>query len=492
MKTKSEIISWLKSSDNIRVILVEIQGVLVQGSPTTLYLSNVPYTTSAADTPANTGYSSCITGGVNFSEGISLEGSPNIGFGDIEIDNLGGQRDTWLQYVWANKAITVYIGDARWPKNDFRTIFQGRISGISARGRDVINLILVDKLQVLNVPISEATLGGATENKDSLIPLTFGECFNVEALLVDPTMLEYQVNNGAIIDIIEVRDNGAPVPFTKFNSTGKFRLVQQAAGKVTASVQGVHGDSTNNIATIVQTLITTSGPTISRLTASDIDTANFSVFSAANTQPVGAYYSEKVNLLEAVQALANSVGASIVMNSEGKLRLVKLDLTGLAPLHYITNIDMVSSGIEVSDIPDVLGSIKVGYCKNWSATTADGLAGGLNISSIPIFEREWLTVTSSNQTTLNTYSISKEADQIDTLLLKSTDATSEASRRLALWGTPRMILNITCLSHMLLCEVGDPINIIHNRFGLSAGKTGLIINVSRDWTSGRVTLGVLV
>jgi hypothetical protein len=235
--TDAQFIAWLKDSAAIRCVLVEV-NVKSGGVETTRFLSNKGYVTSPTDTPANTRYSPFIAGGVKFTETLSLDGAANLSFGDIEIDNLSGDRDSWLDDVWTNRAIKVFIGDVRWNRTQFRQIFDGIVAGMDTKNRGRINLKISDKLQRLNGPITETKLGGTTANADRLLPLCFGECHNVEPLLINPSVNEYQVHDGAIEQIIEVRDNGVPVAFTPFLSTGKFRLAKQPSGQITASVQG--------------------------------------------------------------------------------------------------------------------------------------------------------------------------------------------------------------------------------------------------------------
>jgi len=245
MTTKAELITWLKSTTANRVILVEVQGVLKNdGTTTDVYLSNKPFTSRSTDTPANTGYIAAISGGITFSENLNLDGSPSLGLGDIELDNrnnfTGG--DTWFNWVWTNKVVNILIGDATWAKTSFYTIFTGLVRDIDTSGRSQVNLLLVNRLEKLNIAISETLVGGTSSNKDQLIPLTFGECFNVTPVLIDPATLTYQVHNGPIEGIIEVRDNGAPLTGTSLPtyllSEGKFRLAASPFGTITASVQG--------------------------------------------------------------------------------------------------------------------------------------------------------------------------------------------------------------------------------------------------------------
>ena len=279
MKTLEEIINWLKEPNRISTILVEILDV--PGTGQNMYLSNKPFISIGTDTPASKNYTPCIIGGVSFSESLSLNGSINISYGDIEIDNTGGVRDTWLTYIWANKSVNIYIGDVTWPKDDFRIIFSGIINDISSRSLSSLNLIITDKLQRLNNPISEELMPTINTTNDVLIPLTFGEVFNVSPILTDNTIntLEYQVHNGPIEDIIEVRDNGVPVSVTKDVAQGTFTLNQSSYGQITCSVQG-HKDTTyyNNIADIIHEIVTKFGPANTRFTDYDIDLSNFGTF----------------------------------------------------------------------------------------------------------------------------------------------------------------------------------------------------------------------
>jgi hypothetical protein len=66
---------------------------------------------------------------------------------------------------------------------------------------DILGEKLVDKLQKLNVAISEAVVGGTGENKDQLLPLVFGECFNITPLLLSEPETAITRQNPAIYQI---------------------------------------------------------------------------------------------------------------------------------------------------------------------------------------------------------------------------------------------------------------------------------------------------
>lgn len=490
--TDAQFKAWLASADSIRTALVEVTA-RIAGVETLLRLSNRNYITAAGDSPASTAYTACVAGGVSFSEELSLDGSPSISYGDIEIHNASGERDAWLDYVWANRAAQIYIGDPRWPRADFRKVFDGIVGDIAMRSGKVLNLKLLDKLQRLNVPLSEATLGGATGNKDRLLPITFGECHNVEPLLTNPATLVYQYHAGAAEGLIEVRDNGARITsYTSSLAAGTFTLTASPVGQITASVQGAKpaGTYANTISALVQYICQNYGPTTTRFTGADLDAAQLATFAAANTQPVGLYCGERVNVLAVCQQLAASVGAQVVCTTTGLLRLIPLTLPASGTPVAVTAADMEAGSLTVSSRPPVKATAKIGYCKNWTVQTS-GLAGGLPASSAASFGTEYLTVTSSDATTAATYKLDAQPVQQDTLLLTEATATTEAQRRRDLWKTPRAIYTARYLAPLLLTELGDAITLTHPRFGLAAGKTGIVTSISRDWLRGRIEIGVL-
>lgn len=494
MKTLSEIISWLKTPDHIRVILVEVSNVVIEGTPSTLYLSNKAFTTTATDTPANTAYDSCIAGGISFSESLSIDGSASISYGDIEITNYNGIRDTWLNYIWANKQIKIYIGDPRWSRSDFYMIFDGVVGDITSRDNTKLNIVILDKLQRLNNPITETVLGGTGPNKDKLLPLLFGECFNVEPINTDaiPNVLEYMVHNGPIEDILEVRDNGLPVTITKNLATGKFTLNKSPSGQITASVQGYKPTTySNNISNIIKNIITNYGPASTRLTNSDLDLSNFTTFESTYIDPVGFYCKDRVNIIDICQKLARSIGATITCSSLGLIRLVRLSIPGSGQTWSVTSDDMEERSLTIVEKSPVRGAIKVDYSKNWTVQQPSSLAGGINPAHVPLFDREWLSTTVYNTTVLSDYKLSTEPESEETYFLTQTPADTEATRRLSLWSTPRFIYTATYFPQLLGVELGDSLTIQHSRFGLSA-KTGTVVSIDRNWIGGRVTIGVLV
>jgi hypothetical protein len=484
----AEFIAWLKNPSRLACVLVEAVAS-VAGVETTRYLSNRGYVTGASDTPAHTVYAGRIVGGARITEQLSLDGAGSMAFGDIELDNTEGDIDDWLDDVWVNRAVRMYVGDMRWPRADFRLVFDGITADMGSRSRDVLNLKVRDKLQRLNTAVTETKLGGASANADRLLPLCFGEVHNIEPLLIDKALLKYQVHNGATERLIEVRDNGVVVSNTPTLAAGTFTLAASPAGVITCSVQGgkLSGTYVNTVAKLVQLLATGYGA--DPLVAGDLDLPNLAAFNTANPQPVGVPLSERENALAVIQDLAASVGAQAVMSATGALRLIKIALPATGTPTAVTADNMDERSLQIAQRIPVEAAQKLGYCRNWTVQT--NIQTGIPAEHKDLYGQEWLTSTAADSAVATAYKLTEEPKQEDTLLLVKADADAEAARRLALWKEQRTVFSYEGMAELLLEELGGYQAITHARFGLSGGVDGQIISIERDWLGARASISVL-
>jgi hypothetical protein len=478
-----------------------------EGSTTTFYLSNGAYTSYSTDSPANKSYTPIVIGGVSFTESMSLDNSISLSYGDIELDNTNGVLDSYLSaYIWANKSISIYLGDPSWTKANFKLLFKGIIRDIASRDRKTLNLLLGDAFQKLNTSVTEETVTITSKNNvPELVPLTFGECFNLTPLLVNSSTLTYQVHNGPVEDIIEVRDNGIPVEFTKDLLNGKFTLSRAPFGQITCSVQG-HKPSntyTNKIGETIKNILTGYGPSDSRLVVGDLDTANFTNFdssftvSGAYKRPIGIYLKDKDNVLTVCNELAKSARGQLSVaagpqesdSSVGLIKLVKLEIGSVAA-HTITGTDIVDSSINISEKVSVKAATKIGYCKNWTVQQS-GLAAGVPVSNQSIFNTEYMYATSNNEDIRSYYGLSSEVAATNTLLITKEAAEAESYISTDFWSKIRYIYTMNCYAHLFDVQLGDTVSLTNRRFLLD-NKLGVVVSVSRDWIAGRVQIGVLV
>lgn len=507
MKTLTQIKAWLNTPSHIKCTLADITelGNLSGG---TLNLSSVAYTDSS------TAYDACIIGGLNFSEQLNLDGAASLSFGAIDLVNTYGINDRFLTYIWNRRPIKIYLGDPSWPKSDFVLIFDGLVQDLTTNGEGELTLSLFDKLQWLNDSLTETTLyntsysekqkvvNGITTKNETILPITFGECFNVQPLFVDNgttgnTGNVYMVHNGLVDNIVEVRDNGVPITVTTNLSTGTFALNTTPFGTITCDVLGDASSSYSNTIPGIITKICTSSNygtiATNRFTSSDLNLGT-------DTRAVGVYINSKTNMLQICNQLAQSINASLISPSitvnyqtdqisASKLRLVELKVPSSADAVVELNDDyMVVGSLAITEIFPVKPYVKLGYCKNF--TVQQTVASGINPASK--FDEEYWYITGENPTNKTLYRDAGTVEETPTLLITSANANTEATKRLTLWEVPRKLITATYLPHHLFTQLGDTVTIKSSRFGLDAGKPGIVYSIGRDWITGLVQIGVLV
>lgn len=504
--TTAQFQAWLENNISIKCTLIEVTATIA-GVDTVLYISNRTYNTKSTDTPANKTYLPILKNSLSYTEKLPIDGQANVSYGDISIDNSNGAYDAWMDYVWSNRSINIYIGDPGWPRADFTQIYSGVVSDISFSDRNTINISIRSIIQKLNTTLNSTKVGGTGPAKELIRPMIFGEVHNITPLQTDPSTLTYMVHNGPIERLIEVRDNGVPLSSTSGYiadlTTGTFRLLAAPAGVITCSVQGeqstvnlstgaiVSGTWSYSVATIIALIIRKYGNTT--INPSDIDLQAFSDFDTLNQHPVGIYISQESNVVSVCQEIAASVGAQFTCTRTGKLTLLKIDVpTTDAASTEINDNYIVRNSLSIVEKIPVQATIKLGYVKNWTVQTQ--LLTGIPEDHKVMYAKEYYYSYADDSTVRATYMLPAEPEPINTLLISNqfNHVTTESNRRLTLWKQPRYIFKMDCIPKYLTVKLGDMIKLTHYRFGLSSTKSGQVIGTQIDWFTGKVSLEVMV
>ena len=483
--------AWLDSANpQIRNVIIELVGN-VDGSENTFYMTQKPFSS----------YYTCLSQGFAYTESLTIGGNFNLSIGTIDvITSNQGEYDFITRGVWENRQIKVKLGDVRWAVSDYRTVLDGIVQKIDVKDSKSFSIVLLDKMQRLNNPITTTVLGGTTDNKNSIIPFSLGEVCNVTPLLVDPTTYTYQVHPLAIESIIEVRDNEVPVPLDSVDlAHGRFTLKYAPKGTITCSVQGhkYAGTYSNKIGTLIQSVATQAGSDGLNFDISEIDTANISAFNASYPAPVGYYGTSEDNILTCIQALASSVGAQVVINkSTGKLQIKTFDLS--SPVKFISKSNMSTKGLIPKSAFEVKSSITLNYCRNYTVQNQDK---NIQIPSAhkELFAKEYRQIVVSNPVIKDLYKlpdipISSQSSKNEdvSLLLTESDATVEANRRLTFFSSKKQIFSFEGFSECLDLELGQTINLTYPRYGLDSGRDGVVVSLGFDWFKATVQVGVLI
>lgn len=500
--------AWLETSNVVRIALVQAQAS-VSGSLTTRYLSTHGVTVDGIQ------YLPIVRGAISVDESISTSYSASISYGDIELANPTGAYDSWINDIWVNKSVKIYIGSLPAAGTssvigDFELIFDGIVEDIDSKNRSQLNLKIRDKLEKLNTSISEVLLGNyfqgsivsevttVNQYRNNLKPIIFGEVHNITPLLSDPTLLEYMVNLEAVEQIVEVRDNGVPVAFTTSGTiaipAGSFRLLRSPVGAVTCSVQGTKRTINIAAATATTTYTNTVSNTIAtvlklfgqQLAYTELDSVSF---AALGTQAVGVYVGDRVNVLQLCQDIAKSSGLVIATSRSGQVKLVDLSIPTSATI-AITESDMLLNSLQISEKLGVVAGVRLGYAKNW--TIQNTLQTAIPQQHKDLYATEWLESIQTDTTVKTNYSVTVEPTLEPSYLIDKTQADAIALKKLNLFKTPRKVYTMTCTAKFLSVQTGDAVTLTSSRFGLNSGVLGRVVSTKPDWLRGKIDIGILI
>lgn len=535
--------TWLIDGTASRIVLAVISRYnVLNTTEETIYISNKGYMTTSADVF----FTPIMSGGLEFNESISTTGGISTSYGDVEIINPNGEYDDWLdstKFIWVNREIKLYYGDPKWAAIDkddipnvFQLIYNGLVEDIASRARDKLNIKVRDKMERLNYPVTEnklpagyGTWSSTNPNTDSTLGVVLGEVHNITPLQINPATLEYfisglDVSSSGMKELLEARDNGVPIHSTMMSPTisgvtlytnnvsngitvGGTSLTCNVplVGTCTISVQGINEGINlttgikyptptyfNDVAHLVAYITSYAGHSTLRLNSqTEIDLNNFQNFYTANSQAVGIFINDNMTVLSACQALSSSLGAQIYFTRLGKLQLLQLGVYTSDTEITITDTDILYHSLYIAGRTEVQAATTIGYCKNW--TVQKGLETGIPQEHKDMFAKDWLTYTIKDDTIKNTYKLTSDPVQKNTMLQSSSDAVLEATRLHNYYKQPHTIYSFVGTPRMQLLKLGQKVKLIHNRFGLDgAGKDAQVISLNPNWSTGFVKVGVIV
>ncbi len=480
--------AWLAADNQQRAILCEAKAYS-GAAEVTRYMATRPYVSAPTDTPANTAYDDIVVSIPTFTRRMSeaFTGATTQSWGDIEILNEGGALDAWLDDGWDGRGLSLYIGDPGWQKADFRLILAGVSADISVKDAKTLVLKARDKTYAVNVPIQTNLIGGTTANAGKLVPLCFGECYNISPLLIDAGAHQYQYHDGAAQGVTTVYDNGVSVAFTDSPASGTFALAATPAGQITCDAKGAKpaGVYLAKVADIVDHIVTTR----SALTAADMDSASFTAMNATAPQTVGLYIEARENIINALDDLVTSAGGWWGFSRGGLMQLGVLSAPSGTPAISIGVDDIAERGLSVKrrDLP--LAQFTLGWKRCWTTQTS-GLAGSVSEATKAILGDDYQSITKANAAVLTKYLLADKPDRVGTLLVVQAEADAEAQRRVDLRNVVRKIFTLDAFSVPFQVDLGQVVQLTHPRFGFAGGPLGVVTGIEEQPTKNRVKLEI--
>ncbi len=476
-------------------------AIAADGTTANIYLADARLVTGPDDTPAHVAFSTRIidpgTIGVSvFSDGRT-GGASKLETGEIVVNNIDGALDSWLDYGfdgWPVVSRSGVAGDA-YP-SAWTTVIRGTCEAVEANSQQMV-LRLRDKLRLLDMPVCSAVYGGtnvlpdgldgtATDIKGRRRPAVFGQVLNVSPPCVNTSRNIYETGVCQSVDGVYVRgsalsqgadytsqsdmETNAPSAgyYRAWPGGGYFRLGTPADGAVTADVTAGATAADRTTAHVLQALALAVG-----IPAGEIDSSDVAALDATNPAVVGIWVSDDSTARRCMDDVAASIGAFYCFDLPGMLRMGQLTAPTGTP--DLTLQDYQEGDVErrpAADIAIPAWRYSIGYAKNYTVQTGD-------VAGAAVARQAWLAeayrVATADDASVQDQHLLATDVREDTLLVSESDASAEASRRLALYSVRRDILDVTVPLALAAVDLMKVVRLVYPRFGCASGKDFRVI-----------------
>lgn len=484
-----------------------------------VYLSDTGFTTEPGETPANTYWDRRVEVPLVLTESLYgggfIGGRSEISAGAIVLANGDGGLDALDGYEWDGRLVEIRYSALPDPAlADFQVVWSGTADQFLLD--DAARIELRDLQALLDVPYQPITYAGtgAAEGGADLAgrrkPRCLGRARGFEPVAVDPANLVYQVHDGAVNAISDVRDRGiflgAPVTdhpsyaaligatiaagtYHTCLAQGLFRLGAAPVGVLTVNTcEGARpGAWLSRVGELIQHAVEHA----TDLAASDFQAGTVAAIDTLCPNILGHWYSgeQETTLAEVLDALAGSVGVTYGFNATRKLVLSRFEAPATTPDHVFGERDLIE--LRPQPAPRRTKTVTLGWQRYYRPLAPEELA-----SAVPAGERtrltsEWL-LRSASSSAAATESLLAREERTDTLLWgpgSGVGATvqAEANRRRDLFS-PRRKAFVAVVPYDAAVRVGQTVELRDPRFGLASGRRMRLLRIVRDAAAGQMTM----
>ena len=444
-------------------------------------------------------FDTSILNGDNFSGGSQS-------FGGVEIINADGALDRFFGYYWSGRRIVVKAGGLDFSYDQFATILEGSVDNIEGDDRRII-LTLRDNRVKTDKPIRAGTyagtggLAGMTEMAGVQKPLAYGIVKNIAPVLVQYSTLTYQVHDGSISSIDAVRDKGiiltnagdvaditmatpAAGTYVTQLSGGYIKLGSTPAGQVTADVQGDNTGGFVSAPTDLAQRILTSRMGVYSLASSDIDLGSFATLKAALFVTAGIYINSDMTGADVLNTLFSNAGAYWSFTRQGLL-FAGIVSSPSSPTGNVQRIDV--SGLGVPQVIEPAWRIKVAYLPSNEVQNETDLASGVTSAVLNFVTQQYRYETYEDTNVRLKNSAAKER-VFYTNLGDQASAQVLLAKLTAVYGVKRTVFRVPVYKALFRYFLGDVVNLVYDRYGLSSGKNFMVVGVSDNAASDQTVL----
>lgn len=483
---------------------------------TALFCDGPGFTTGASDTPAETECENRLLSAGEFTRemfsGRSVGGPVRAGFGVVEIGNADGRLDAWRSYGVDGQEIVLSYGDegSAYPSG-FTEVLRARMLRLEMSMRTV-RVVLRDRLEDFDIPMCTQTYGGAggvdgtTVMAGRFKPTGYGHVFNGRPVLVDPTAQIYQMaasyesstldqyvrSNGEVLsnaaaytteaDLIATAPSAGEV--RHYAAGGMFRLGSSTVYEVTAD-RKFHDATGSTSSKILENMALDAG----------IDSGDITSPSAMGL--TAGYYCEGdgTTFLQAMVRIAEGAGLWFGWTRAGVFEIAQLtDPSGETPAYTFNRhniLAMERSTPPGFDVP--AWRVRLNWRKNWR-TMSGALSGTLSAAELDALRVESFQAESADSAILDKHprAITIERDSYGLNLATFAAPSTEATRVLNLFKVDRdlVVLDVAMSAEALALDLGSFVEVQIARLGFDAGKVFVVVSLTINLRTLRMTFGL--
>lgn len=358
------------------------------------------------------------------------------------------------------------------------------------------------KLQVPMQPNLYGGTGGADGGADlegKRKPLVFGPAREIGPPLVEPGLLIYQVNDGPVQDVVGVRDRGVPLTkgadyasyaalavasipsgsYARCTALGFFRLNSSPSGQVTADVQG---DSRDGYVTTHADVVRWAVRNRTALRdPQDLDVASFARVNAQQPATVDYWLSpdDSLTVADFIANLMAGIGGWGGHRRDATFEVRIFSAPSGAPVQSFARRDMLGGDIKREPLPSAYQPMPSRWrieCERcWTVQT--DLAGSVGAAHKAFVAEAYRVGEASSGAIKVDHPFAQDRDPTPAFFSYRADADAEVLRRLTIFRTQRAIYRMTLPKRALKLDLGDVIEVSHDRFDLTLGRPMVVVDL---------------
>ena len=203
------------------------------------------------------------------------------------------------------------------------------------------------------------------------------------------------------------------------------------------------------------------------------------------------YIDGKDKHADVLDRVVGSIGGWWGFDRDGQIALGQLiDPEGETSVLTLVSDDIIQGGMSIKRRQLPSYRVSIGHTPYQKTQGANDVAGSVTEAQIADLMQPYRLSIATDTTVRNAHLLSGETAIINTQLADATEAATEASRRLVLGDTLRTVYNIDAFSTPFSINLGDVIEIQHDRFGFDTGENAIVVGYSESVTPPRIKLEV--